>query len=73
MITLYDFATAPVIIGMILGPLAEAQMRRALSISQGDWMIFLQKPLSATLLAITVAIVVGPWLWRKLGSAKRAA
>jgi putative tricarboxylic transport membrane protein len=66
----YDFPTAPVIIGMILGPLAEAQMRRALSISQGDWMIFLQKPLSATLLAITAAIVVGPWLWRKVGSAK---
>ena len=69
----YDFPTAPVIIGMILGPLAEAQMRRALSISQGDWMIFLQKPLSATLLAMTVAIVVGPWLWRKVGPAKRAA
>jgi putative tricarboxylic transport membrane protein len=67
----YDLPTAPVIIGMILGPLAEAQMRRALSISQGDWTIFLQKPLSATLLAITVAIVVGPWLWRKVGPAKR--
>ena len=62
----YDFPTAPVIIGMILGPLAEAQLRRALSISQGDWMIFLQKPLSATLLAITVLMVVGPWLLRKL-------
>ena len=66
----YDFPTAPVIIGMILGPLAEAQMRRALSISQGDWMIFLQKPLSATLLAITVLLIVGPWLWRKLGPTK---
>ena len=62
----YDFPTAPVIIGMILGPLAEAQLRRALSISQGDWMIFLQKPLSATLLAITVLMVVGPGLLRKL-------
>jgi putative tricarboxylic transport membrane protein len=62
----YDFPTAPVIIGMILGPLAEAQMRRALSISQGDWMIFLQKPLSATLLAITALILVGPWAWKKV-------
>ncbi len=41
---------------------------KGLSISQGDWTIFLQKPLSATLLAITVAVVVGPWLWRKLGA-----
>ncbi len=62
----YDFPTAPVIIGMILGPLAEAQLRRSLSISQGDWMIFLQKPLSATLLAITVLLVVGPWGWKKI-------
>ena len=61
----YDFPTAPVIIGMILGPLAEAQLRRSLSISQGDWMIFLEKPLSASLLALTVLIVVGPWAWRK--------
>jgi len=61
----YDFPTAPVIIGMILGPLAEAQLRRSLSISQGDWMIFLQKPLSATLLGITVLLVAGPWLWKK--------
>jgi TctA family transporter len=29
-------------------------------------MIFLQKPLSATLLAITVLMVVGPWLMKKL-------
>ena len=61
----YDFPTAPVIIGMILGPLAEAQLRRSLSISQGDWMIFLEKPLSASLLALTALIVVGPWTWRK--------
>jgi putative tricarboxylic transport membrane protein len=62
----YDFPTAPVIIGMILGPLAEAQLRRSLAISQGDWMIFLQKPLSASLLAITVAMLIGPWLWNKV-------
>ncbi len=61
----YDFPTAPVIIGMILGPLAEAQLRRSLSISQGDWMIFLQKPLSATLLCITALLIVGPWAWKK--------
>ena len=31
----YDFQTAPVVVGMILGPLAEAQMRNALSICEG--------------------------------------
>jgi putative tricarboxylic transport membrane protein len=61
----YHFPTAPVIIGMILGPLAEAQLRRSLSISQGDWMVFLQKPISAALLAITLAIVVVPWAYKR--------
>jgi len=54
---------------MILGPLAEAQLRRSLSISQGDWLVFLQKPLSASLLAITAAILIGPWAWKKLRQA----
>jgi TctA family transporter len=37
----YDFPVAPVIVGMILGPLAEAQMRNALSIGEGHWRVFL--------------------------------
>src|SRR3712207_1012300 len=36
----FDFPTAPVIIGMILGPLAETEFRRALGISDGDWTVF---------------------------------
>ena len=42
---------APCVIGLILGPLAEAQFRRALSISQGDWTVFFTDPLSAAFLA----------------------
>jgi putative tricarboxylic transport membrane protein len=60
----FDFPTAPVIIGMILGPLAEQEFRRAMTISQGDMMIFLQKPLSLGLLVIAVLAVLGPQLWR---------
>jgi putative tricarboxylic transport membrane protein len=59
----HDFPTAPVIIGMILGPLAEQEFRRAMTISQGDLSIFLTKPLSATLLAIAIIAVLGPKLW----------
>ena len=56
----YDFPTAPVIVGMILGPLAEAQMRNALSIGEGKWTVFIDRPLSAVLIACVVAIVVLP-------------
>ena len=58
----YDFPTAPVIVGMILGPLAEAQMRNALSIGEGKWSVFIERPMSAFLLAIVVAVLVIPQL-----------
>jgi putative tricarboxylic transport membrane protein len=62
----YGFPVAPAVIGLILGPLAETQFRRALSISQGDATVFFTQPISATLLAITAALIVGPWAWRRL-------
>ena len=55
-----DAPIAPVMIGLILGPAAEQHLRRALSISQGDWSVFVTRPLSATLLAIAaVALLWG--------------
>ena len=62
----FDFPTAPVIIGMILGPMAEMNFRQAMTISQGSWMIFLEKPLSAFLLILTALALVGPPLWHHL-------
>ena len=54
---------------MILGPLAEQEFRRAMTISQGDMMIFLQKPLSLTLLLVAVLALLGPQIWRlRLGA-----
>ena len=64
----FDFPTAPVIIGMILGPLAEQEFRRAMTISQGDWMIFVQKPLSLALLIVALVAVLGPKLWAMRGA-----
>ena len=58
----YDFPTAPVIVGLILGPLAEAQMRNALSIGEGSWWVFVERPMSATLLAVVVVVLVTPRL-----------
>lgn len=62
----FDFPTAPVIVGMILGPLAEAQMRNALSIGEGHWGVFVERPMSATLLAIVVVVLVLPRLMKLL-------
>jgi putative tricarboxylic transport membrane protein len=60
----FGFPVAPAIIGLILGPLAEQQLRRALAISQGDMSVFVTHPLSALLLALAAAAIVGPILWR---------
>jgi putative tricarboxylic transport membrane protein len=59
----FDFPTSPVIIGMILGPMAEQEFRRAMTISGGDPMIFLTKPLSLSLLALALLAMAGPKLW----------
>jgi len=61
----WDIPVGPAVIGLILGPLAETQFRRALSISQGDATVFFTQPISATFLAITAALVVVPWIVRR--------
>jgi putative tricarboxylic transport membrane protein len=62
----YDFPVAPVVVGLILGPVAESQLRRALSISLGDPMVLLQSPISATLLAIAAIALIAPFVMKGL-------
>jgi len=63
----YDFPTAPVIVGMILGPMAEAQFRNAMSIGEGSLAVFVERPLSATVLALCVLVLAVPPLLRRRG------
>ncbi|MBK7615519.1 MAG: tripartite tricarboxylate transporter permease [Burkholderiales bacterium] len=60
----FHFPTAPVIVGMILGPMAEAQMRNALSIGEGKWGVFVERPMSVVLLACVASILLLPRLLR---------
>jgi putative tricarboxylic transport membrane protein len=69
---LYEFPMAPVLVGMILGPLSEQQLRRALALSQGDPLVFLTRPISAPLLALAVAILVLPPLAARFRKARAA-
>jgi len=66
----FDYPIAPVVVGLILGPVAEAQLRRALSISLGDPLVLVQSPLSATLLAIALVALIAPFVLRGLGRLK---
>lgn len=63
----FDYPIAPVIVGMILGPMAETQLRRALQISGGDATVLVTSPIAATLVAIAAVALLGPMLWERLG------
>ena len=49
---------APLLLGFILGPMMEENLRRALLLSRGSWQTFVERPLSAALLLAAAALVV---------------
>ena len=53
-----DCEPAPLLLGLVLGKLMEEYLRRAMTISRGDWSVFVTRPLSATLLAIAAVLLV---------------
>ena len=59
-----DYPLAPVVVGLILGPMAEVQFRRALQIAQGDYAVFLERPIAAALLALALLLLAVPPLAR---------
>ena len=49
---------APFVLGFVLGPLMEENFRRAMYLSHGNPMTFIQRPISAALLALTLGLLV---------------
>ena len=66
----FDFPTAPVVVGMILGPLAEAQLRNAMSIGEGSAAVFFQRPMSLVLIVIVLAVLVLPRVAKRMSERK---
>ena len=64
----FDFPVAPVILGVILGPLMEAQFRRTLLVSDGDFGAFLERPFAVVLFVLAIVALVLPVA---LGSVRR--
>jgi len=54
----FGFEPAPLLLGFVLGRLMEEKLRQALVIARGDLWVFLERPLSASLLAIAVVILL---------------
>ncbi|OWO92406.1 tripartite tricarboxylate transporter TctA [Rhizobium esperanzae] len=64
---LFGYPIAPAVVGLILGPLAEQQLRRALAISQGDVTTLVMSPIAAGLLIVAAAAFLIPLILRIRG------
>jgi putative tricarboxylic transport membrane protein len=67
----YDVPVAPMILGVILGPLLEEQFRTALQVSQGDLSVFVTRPISLVILLVAVAALFLPFVPRLIGHGRR--
>jgi len=54
----HDFEPAPMLLGFVLGPLMEENLRRAMLIARGDWTVFFTRPISAVLLGIAIFLLI---------------
>jgi len=61
----YDIPLVPAVLGLVLGPLSEQHFRRAVAISEGDVSVFMTRPISAVLLVLAGAVLIGPHLVRR--------
>ncbi|WP_417211155.1 tripartite tricarboxylate transporter permease [Antarctobacter sp.] len=67
------FPLPPVVLGLILGGFAEENLRLALRIGRGDPMVLFQNTTSLILVAMTIAVVVGPTLKKRYFDNRKAA
>lgn len=68
----YCFPLAPVILGLVLGPMLETEFRRALLGSQGNWMVLFDRPMAASILVLALIMVLFPFLSRLLSKKSRS-
>jgi putative tricarboxylic transport membrane protein len=67
----YDWPAAPMVLGLVLGPLFETALRQSLTLSHGSGLIFLSRPISGLLLSAALLAVTAPTLL-KLAGRRRA-
>jgi len=58
----FQFEMAPLVLAIVIGPMMENNLRLALTISQGDPWIFIQKPISAVFIVISLVLLISPFI-----------
>ena len=61
----FGFYVVPVIIGLILGELVEGTLRQSLVIFDGNWLMFLQRPIALTFFILSFIALIFPLITRK--------
>jgi putative tricarboxylic transport membrane protein len=56
----FDFPPAPMVLAFVIGPIMETSLRQSLIMSKGDFAIFVDNPLSGSLIGIAVLVGVSP-------------
>ncbi|MDQ6597473.1 tripartite tricarboxylate transporter permease [Bacillus salipaludis] len=62
-----DYPIAPLVLGLVLGPMIENNLRRALTISNGDYSVFFTRPISLAFLIIAILWLIVPTLMKMRG------
>ena len=60
------------VIGLVLGKLCESNLRRALIVSKGNWSTFFTSPIACFFIALSVVMLVLPYVKKKLDGRKAA-
>lgn len=68
-----DYPAAPLVLALVLGNGFETALRQSLMMSQGDVTIFFERPISGTLMALMILLVLMPFLRRLIGLARAGA
>ncbi|MCO7643873.1 tripartite tricarboxylate transporter permease, partial [Pseudomonas sp. S 311-6] len=66
---------SPMVLGLVLGPMAESNFRRALALSEGSYGFLYERPITLGLLSLAALTVLAPLFsaWRKRRAARRVA
>ncbi len=68
----YDYPVSPILLALILGPMAEQNLRRSLIISHGDLTVFFQRPISAGFIILALVVIISSYYRIKKGKIREA-
>ena len=66
----HGYEPAPLVLGLVLGNMMESSLRRSMIIFEGDWLGFFHRPISGTVLVLTLLVIILPLILRSVRQAR---